>query len=75
MKKTYTWVNWQPMNTVPIDGTPILLYLDGELFGSRMHIGTFNRNLKIIAGHFVFDCPPALFWAELPMPPTKETDP
>ena len=63
---------WQPIETAPMDGTPILLMLAEDVLGSRMHVGVFHHNTRLIAGHFHFDMPQPTRWRPLPAPPAAE---
>ena len=62
--------DWKPFDTVPRDNTPVLVYLEKKLLGSRIQVGVFNeKGTDLIGGHFAFDCPKPLVWEELPEPP------
>jgi hypothetical protein len=57
------------MESVPMDGTPVLVLLAEESHGSRIHVGTFLPNIAIIGNHFTWDIPAAIAWTEAPSVP------
>ncbi len=58
---------WQPFETIPMDGTPVLVSLEKELLGSFVRVGTFRKNgMSIIGSNFAFDCPKVIGWMKLP---------
>ena len=61
---------WLPIDTVPMDGTHVLVYLSKDHSRARIHTGYFHPNVKVIGGCFAFDLPPATHWMPLPAPPT-----
>lgn len=67
-----TAVRWNAMKDVPMDGTPVLLYLEETMLGSQLHVGVFHPNYKLISSRFYFECPTPLAWSELPEFPTEE---
>jgi hypothetical protein len=67
-------MSWQPIETAPKDGTPVLVCLECEFGGSLLHVGKWSttmngRPLGMIGGHMAFDLPPATHWMPLPAPP------
>lgn len=64
-------MNWLSIETVPYDGKPVLVYLESEMLGSRMHTATYHKNITIIGGRFHFDCPIATHWMPLPEKPRE----
>ena len=68
-------MNWQPIATVPKDGKAVLVFLEEELFRSRIHAAVYRPNVAIIGTSFAFDCPKATHWMPLPPPPTEEPKP
>lgn len=46
---------WQPIDTVPKDGEPILVWLPIKSLGSHVHSATFLPNIKVVGHQFVFD--------------------
>ena len=71
-------MNWQPIETAPKDGTPVLLW-DGEIheaFWDEIDFSEF-RNESIMGWNYgVADIDSSnfrpTFWAELPNFPTRE---
>ena len=63
--------NWQPIETVPKNNTPVLVWLSGEHLSSRWHVATYHDNLIIIGGAFIFDVPPPTHWCHLPTAPSN----
>ncbi|WP_428383669.1 hypothetical protein [Nevskia ramosa] len=61
--------DWQPIETVPMDDTPVQVYLESPVLKSRIHTATFRPNMSIIAGGFGFDSPRATHWRRLPGAP------
>lgn len=55
---------WIAIETQPIpkDGVPVLVYLEEELFKSRIHAARFTQNMGMIASNFHFDCPKPTHW-------------
>lgn len=62
-------MKWMPIETAPRDGTSILVYLEAELLGSRIHAAQLRPNISIVATVFAFDAPKMTHWAEMPIPP------
>lgn len=60
------FIQLQPVETIPVDGTPILVKLESELHGSLVHVAIYHPNIATIAGLFDFDCPPVVGWAHIP---------
>jgi len=62
----------RPMNTVPTDGTSVLVILEEPLLGSRIQAATYKRQGKnsglmgIVGSNFHFDVPKQVGW--LPQP-------
>jgi len=65
---------WKPIETVPYDGKPVLVYLESEMLKSRIHTATYHKNITIIGAHFDFDCPKATHWMPLPIAPEEGGD-
>ena len=59
-------MEWQPIETAPMDNLPILVWLADEYLGSRIHVATFHPNEKCISGAFAFDVPKATHWTKAP---------
>lgn len=53
---------WFTMSSVPRDGTPVLVQLDGEIQGHQVVAAKFHINVSIIGGLFAFDAPKPLGW-------------
>lgn len=65
-------MEWKPIETVPMDGTPVLLFLDNPpRQHSRIHVGWFLPNVPcgVIAGLFGYNMPKPLYWMSLPEEP------
>jgi len=62
-------MDWQPIETAPMDQTPILVWLAAEHLGSRAHVATFHPKVKCIGGAFSFDVPAATHWQPVPAGP------
>ncbi len=62
-------MEWQPIKTAPIDGTPILVWLVDTYLGSHVHAATFRPNMRCIGGGFDFDAPLATHWQLQPAGP------
>jgi hypothetical protein len=63
---------WQPIATVPKDGTTVLVYLEAPLQKSRVHAARFSDHVSVIATSFAFDAPKATHWRPMldaPAPP------
>lgn len=58
-----TWGN--PMNTVPMDGTPVLVKLEEKSLGSEYHVARYMKNTATVGGHFAFDMPKAIGWKHI----------
>jgi hypothetical protein len=66
---------WQPIETVPMNGTPVLLYLSADYQRSRQHTGRFLPNVPcgVIGGLFGYDLPgEPTHWMPLPDPPVTQ---
>lgn len=62
--------DWQPIETIPMDGTPVLVWLPRQYLGSRIHVATYRPNVKLVAGRFAFDLDrPPSHWRILPPAP------
>lgn len=62
---------WQPMDTVPLDDTPVLVLLE-ELKGrrgSRIQHAQFSPKLAVIGNYFDFDMPKPIGWMHQPKAP------
>ncbi len=60
---------WQPIESVPRDGRPVLVYLEAERLKSRVHGAFFRPNVAVVGGVFEFDMPKATHWMPMPEPP------
>lgn len=56
---------WLPIETVPKDGSAVLVWLEKPLHHCRIVGATFHPNVMIVGGLFHFDAPKATHW----MPP------
>ena len=63
--------DWQPIETAPKDGTPMLVYLAEVMVNSYVQVATFHPNISIVGGQFAFDAPQATHWMPLPEPPKE----
>lgn len=64
---------WRPIETVPLDGTAVLVYLEEPRHHSRVHAAFFLPNVScgVIGGLFGFDMPRPTHWMPLPSEPSK----
>lgn len=62
---------WQHIATVPLN-TPVLVYLEREILGLRIHSAIFRKNISTIAGFFHYDMPRPLYWMPMPDEPEGE---
>lgn len=53
---------WMPIESVPMDGNPVLVLLAEEHHHSRIHSATYLPNIACIGGNFSFDVPEATHW-------------
>ena len=60
---------WLPIETVPKDGSAVLVWLEEPLHNCRVVNATFRRNITIIGGCFHFDAPKATHWMAPPEAP------
>jgi hypothetical protein len=62
--------DWKPIETAPLDETPILVWLETPAHdGCQVHGAVFHKNLKSIGGRFEFDMPKATHWDYAPKGP------
>ena len=54
------------MDIAPMDGTPILVYMEEDSMGSKWHIARLRHSIKLIGHQFAYDCPPMVGWISLP---------
>jgi hypothetical protein len=64
---------WQPIETIPMDGTPVLVWAPVP-FSRRSHIqvANFSPNCRIVGNVFAFDLRKEerpTHWRPLPSPP------
>lgn len=64
-------MSWNPIETVPRDGTPVLVYLESKMLGTRVHSASFHPNIARIGGCFEFDAPKATHWMLEPKAPEE----
>lgn len=57
---------WHSLDSVPMDGRPVLVLLEAEHFFSRVHSATFLPNIVCVGGSFSFDAPEITHWKPLP---------
>lgn len=64
---------WQPPDTKPTDGTPILVWLAEPMLHSHIHAARFLRNsgstIGVVGAVFHFDAPPIVAWRHQPPGP------
>ena len=58
---------WQPIETVPQDRTPVLVWLASKALGMQVHVANFGTGGALIGGHFDHDMPAPIYW--MPIPP------
>lgn len=48
---------WRPIDTIPMDGTPVLVWLpdDGAFRRSNVQVANYTKNCKIVGNVFAFD--------------------
>ena len=58
---------WRPIETVPKDGTPVLVLMPKPLQHSRVHAAWFQGSIGVIGTMFAFDAPSKpTHWMPLP---------
>jgi hypothetical protein len=69
---------WQPIETIPCDGTPVLVWLPKKLTASHVHAARkskiSNGYMFIVGSIFAFDLPEAeqpTHWMPQPSAPTS----
>lgn len=71
-------MKWQPIETAPMDGRQILVYLGDEKNGyfsnERVQTAMFLPNVKSIGNHFSFDMPKPTHWMPVPDAPNPDED-
>lgn len=61
---------WRPIETVPKDGSPVLVLMPEPMQHSRVHAAWFKPNAGVIGTIFAFDAPSQpTHWMPLPEPP------
>ena len=65
-------MDWQPIETAPRDGTPILVWLVKAHLGTRIHVASLRPNISLVGQMFAFDMPEMLLWMPLPPPPAAD---
>lgn len=61
---------WQPIESIPLDGSSVLVWLPEKMLGSHVHSASYRKNLKRIGGVFDFDAPcKPTHWMPEPDPP------
>ena len=69
-------MDWQPIKTVPVSETPIpvLVWLEADHLGSRVHAATYHKNIVCIGGSFSYDVPNATHWMPCPAGPNDRIE-
>lgn len=57
--------NWLPIETVPKDRTPVLVFLERPMQHSRIHAAWFGKDIGVIGTVFAFDAPKATHWRRM----------
>lgn len=57
--------NWLPIETVPKDRTPVLVFLEKPMQHSRIHAAWFGKDIGVIGTVFAFDAPKATHWRRM----------
>lgn len=60
--KVYAKDTWYPIDTVPMNGQPVLVYLEEAMLGSRIQAASFLKHIGTIGSLFAFDAPKATHW-------------
>jgi hypothetical protein len=68
---------WIPVSEtpIPLDGIPVLVYLEKEMQRSRVHAAFYLPNVKIIGTLFYFDAPKPTHWMPMIEGPEGLTNP
>lgn len=66
--------SWQPIETIPMDGSPVLVWCPEEISRrSHVQIANYRPNCQIVGNMFAFDlCAKPTHWMPLPAPPSVE---
>jgi hypothetical protein len=67
-------MKWQPIETGPRDGTPVLVWLERVFMGSQVQTAHFRPNVSVIGSVFAFDAPKPTHWMPLPEPPAEQQE-
>ena len=58
---------WQPIETVPRDGTPVLALLESaDRYTPRIQTAIFRPNVITVGNRFSFDMPEIIAWMPFP---------
>ena len=64
-------MEWQPIETVPRDRTPVLVWLGDDHLGARCAVAVLTKTSGVVGGVFVWYAPKLLAWMPLPPPPER----
>jgi hypothetical protein len=69
--------SWQSIESIPMDGTPVLVWLpdDGSFRRSQVQVANYHPNCKIVGNVFAFDLrKQPTHWMPCPEGPRMETE-
>lgn len=75
--KVLAMAEWQPIETIPMDGTPVLVWVpdDGLFRRSNVQVANYRPNVKIIGNVFAFDLKKQpTHWMPCPRAPPQSGD-
>lgn len=64
----------RPPEEIPMDGTPVLVFLEKESLMRRWHSAIYKSNYSVIGHQFAFDLSKVIGWIELPVLVQEQPD-